>query len=110
MQGVPRFSRRRNVDEGEEDAGHDLKDEDDERRASEDVGPARGSAWHRVRHHCLRSARELSSRVEPPADPFDQAHDDLRTPSCARELPGVGISPASIERMSPSTLYRYSNR
>src|SRR2546428_11304806 len=109
-QGVPRSSRRRSVEEREEDAGDDLKYEDEERRASEDVEPTRRPVWHGVRHDCLRRARELNSRVEPPADSFDQAHDDLRTDRVARAPPGVGIAPASMNRVSPSTLYRYSNR
>src|SRR5438132_75321 len=110
VQAAPRLPRRRDVDQGEEDPGDDLQNEDDERRASEDVEPARRLAWHGMRKDSLRGVRELDARVEPPADSFDQAHDGLRTDSCARELPGVGISPASRKRASPSTLYRYSNK
>ena len=48
LQAVPGFAGGRNVDEGEQDAGDDLQDEDDERGAAENVKPAGGFARHRM--------------------------------------------------------------
>src|SRR5262249_32809956 len=108
LQAAPGFPGGRRVDEREEDPGHELLDEDDERGAAEHVPPARGVARHRVLGRFADGGGELQPGVEPLADLRElQAHGGF-SPRRAATPPGVGSSPAWMVRTPFSTLAGYS--
>ncbi len=68
LQAVPGFSRRGHIDQSQENAGYDLKDENRQRRAAEDIPPARGLARHRMLHHLPDWPPKLKALIKPCTD------------------------------------------
>ena len=67
-QAVPRAIGGGRIDSREADASDYLQNEHDQRRAAEDVPPARGTARHGMRGDFGDRAAELQARVEPSPD------------------------------------------
>src|SRR5262249_20673973 len=110
LEAAPGLAGGGDVDEREQDPGHELKRERDEGGAAEHVPPARGVARHRVLGRFADGRRQLRAGVEPLADPRDpHAHEGFPLARAA-VAPGVGSSPAWMLRTPPSTLERYSKR
>ncbi len=105
LQAVPGFSGGGNVDEGEQDAGDDLQNEDGKGGAAENVEPAGGLARYGMLDGFANGFRELQTLVEPVGNVLDQAHGDFpEILTSAVGLPGVGNSPALMRRLLPSIL------
>ena len=96
---------RGDVHERQADAGGDLKREERERRAAEDVPPARGSPWNRMGDGGRERFSEPRSDLEPSDDRAE------------RLLHGYHTGPASVGSWPPRTQscpcrisYSYSKR
>src|SRR5262249_47369378 len=72
-QALIRAVRRRHVDKRQADAGRDLQHEQCERRAAEDIPPARRTAWDGVVHHGCDGAAEARALLEPAECRTDEA-------------------------------------
>ena len=110
LQAVPSFASGGNVDDREKNAGDNLQDENGERRAAEDVEPARGVSRHGMLGGLAHGGRDLQARFEPVADFSDQVHGSFPMWIKALGLPGVGNSPALMRSFPSSILYGYSKR
>ena len=103
LQAVPSLSGGRHVNQRKKNAGDDLKEENGERGATEDIKPTRGIAGHRVLDRFANCRAKLEAMVEPGADCSDQAHGGLTPFVFAVGLPVVGISPP-LMRSFPSSI------
>jgi hypothetical protein len=74
LEALEGLVRRGYVDQGEADAGHDLKHEENHARAAEDVPPARGAAGHGVRRGLVDGGADLKALVQPSPGRADHAH------------------------------------
>jgi hypothetical protein len=100
LQAVPGFSRGGHVKDK-------LEQEHNERRAAKYVGPACALPRDLVLQCLPNRCGKLHSRFEPGAQLLDQPHDDVPDEMLIRRAvgaPGVGISPAWINRLPCSTL------
>ena len=104
LQAVPGLSRGRHVNQRKQNAGDDLKQENGERGAAEDVKPARGITRDRVPGRFANRRAKLEALVEPGADSSDQAHGGLTPLIFAVGLPVVGISPPLMKSFPSSIL------
>ena len=100
LQAVPRFSCGRHVNHCEQNAGHNLHDEDDERGAAENVKPAGGVAWHGMFGGFANGGRKLQARIEPVADFSDQAHGNFPYLNQGRGISGSGQFACFDEKFS----------
>lgn len=103
LKAVPRLSRRRHVDEGEQYAGDNLEHETRESGAAENIEPTCGLTRNRVFGRLANRRAKLQSQVEPVAELSDQAHVVPPLFTFAAR-PGVGISPALMRSFPSSTL------
>src|SRR5439155_21975744 len=93
----------RHVDERQTDAGCDLQRKQRERRAAEDVPPARRAPRNRMIHDRRDGATEARALLEPAecrTDPTLRAHTGLES---------VGNWPPRTQSAPSRTWYSYSN-
>ena len=84
------------IDSREADAGDDLQDEHDQRRAAEDVPPARRAARHGMLGDLGDRLADLQTRVEPSADRFESFNHADGWPSVGK-LAGVNPKLAGLD-------------
>jgi len=94
LKTVPRFSRRRHVNQREENSGSQLQKEDGECGAAKHVEPACRVSRHGMFGGFPNGSRQLQAAVEPFPDPCDHAHGGVLLSRAAVGAPGVGSSPA----------------
>src|SRR5262249_49014171 len=107
LQAIPGFARGWNVKQREQHSGHDLKEEDRQRRATEDIEPARGASRHRVLDCRHDRVLYLQPRLEPLSRALHPTQWSLRLPSAEATgpgVPGVGICSARMKSSCRSTL------
>src|SRR5205807_58827 len=92
------------VDERQADAGGDLEHEERERRAPEDVPPARGSPWHRMGGDGRDRAGKPRTGFEPAGDRAQRCGDLRHHTGPAR----VGSCPPRTQSCPFRTSYSYS--
>src|SRR6516162_8091598 len=68
LQTAPRFAGRRDINQGKQDPRRELQQKDGERRAAEDVPPARCVSWHGMLGNFANRSRELQATVKPLSD------------------------------------------
>src|SRR5262249_44757417 len=90
---------RRYVDEREADARGDLQHEQGERRAAEDVPPARGAAWYRV----IGNGRDGTAQPRSLLEPVERGTDGPGGVRSHTGLESVGSCPPSTHR-TPSRI------
>ncbi len=73
VQAGPGFGYRRDIEEGEEDAGDELQQDEDKRGAAQRVEP-RSTYWHRLVEAFAHQAANRRSLVQPVVDRGDPAH------------------------------------
>ena len=108
VQTVPRFTRRRNIDQGQQNAGEDLQEEQRERRTAEDVPPACSLARNGMERSILDRAFELKAALKPCVEiqcgllhPLHFESPDLvEMVTSLAVFESVGIWPASILQLS----------
>src|SRR5262249_2094486 len=103
LEAGPRLSGGGDVDESEEDPGHELQRKDGQRGAAEHVPPARAVARHRMLGRVADRRGQLQTGVEPGEEPREiRAHGGL-PPASAATPPGVGSAPAWMSSWPFST-------
>ena len=108
LQAVPGFAGGGDVDDGEQHAGNDLHDKDNESGAAENIKPTGGFARDRMLSSFAERGGELQAGVEPIAELLDQAHGSFPLISTSAlgllGLTGVGNSPALMKSFPSSIL------
>ena len=97
---------RGHVDESQADARRDLQHEERERRAAEDVPPARRAAWHRV----IEGRRDRAAQARSFLQPGERRTDGPATVRAHTGLERVGSCPPRTQRAPSRTWYSYSNK
>src|SRR5262249_37770167 len=102
-QALIRAVGRGDVDERETDARRDLQHEQRERRAAEDVPPARRAARHRV----VGAGPHRAAEASPP---LEQAERETQGSASHTGLESVGNWPPRTQSAPSRTRYSYSNK
>ena len=111
VQAVPGMSAGRHIHDRQKNAGDDLKHEQCKGRAAEDIPPACGIAWYRVKHRVFDRRLQLQPELKPVIDLLQPVHvpRPLVLLSTGRTLlasvASVGICPALMCNWFPATLY-----
>jgi len=74
LKTAPSLARRRNINQGQQDSGNELKKEDGERGAAEHIEPARCVARHGMLRRVTNGSGQLQALVKPLPDLSDHAH------------------------------------
>ena len=106
LKALVRLVGRGDVHERQADAGGDLKREERERRAPEDVPPARGSPWNRMGDGGRERLGEPRSDLEPPDDRAERARELRHQTGPA----SVGSWPPRTQSCFCRISYSYSKR
>src|SRR6266478_6602895 len=106
LEAVPCLSRRRDIDQREQDASDNLQHETRERGAAEHIEPTCGLARNRMLGSLANRPTQLQSQIEPLTDFLNQAH-VVPSRFVFAVRPGVGISPALIKIFPSSSLCLY---
>ncbi len=112
VEAVPRFARRRNVNQRQQNAGKDLQKEQREGGAAEDIPPACRVARHRVQSRFLHRPFKLQAQLEPVVDAacglLQPLHEQSPWPveifTSFAVFESVGIWPASMSNSPDDNL------